>query len=80
VAGLGPWSLVIPRVVGAIFLALAMWIAAGFHPTLRPGWRAYRDVIRFSLNLLGSKLLIYLKGNIDNAAVGTLGEGPLGSP
>jgi O-antigen/teichoic acid export membrane protein len=27
---------------------------------------------------LGSKLLVYLKGNIDNAAVGTLGEGPLG--
>jgi teichuronic acid exporter len=78
VAGLGPWSLVIPQVVGAVFLALAMWIAAGFRPILHPGQRAYRDVIRFSLNLLGSKLLIYLKGNIDNAAVGTLGEGPLG--
>jgi O-antigen/teichoic acid export membrane protein len=55
-----------------------MWIAAGFRLALRPGRRAYRDVIRFSLNLLGSKLLVYLKGNIDNAAVGTLGEGPLG--
>ena len=55
-----------------------MWIAAGFRPALRPGRNAYRDIIRFSLNLLGSKLLVYLKGNIDNAAVGTLGEGPLG--
>ena len=77
-SGLGPWSLVIPQVIGAIVLALSMWIAAGLRPALRPGRDAYRDVARFSLSLLGSKLLIYLKSNIDNAAVGRLGEGPLG--
>lgn len=77
-SGFGPWSLVIPQVVGAVFWAVTTWIAARFRPALRPGRDIYRDIIHFSRNLFGSKLITYLKANIDNAAVGTLGEGPLG--
>jgi O-antigen/teichoic acid export membrane protein len=77
-AGFGPWSLVLPRVVGAIFWAFSTWLVAGFRPLLNPGQAAYRGIIRFSRSLMGSKLLIYLKGNIDQAAVGTLGETSLG--
>lgn len=76
--GWGAWSLVLPQVAGGMFWAATTWIAARFRPTLRPGWDAYRGIVRFSRSLLGSKLLVYLKNNLDQAAVGILGEGPLG--
>jgi len=76
--GFGPWSLVLPQVAGAVFWAASAWIAAGFRPTLRPGREAYRDIVRFSRSLFGNMAIVYLKTNIDNAAAGTLGEGPLG--
>ena len=76
--GWGAWSLVLPQIVGAVFWAVVTWLAAGFRPLLRPGREAYRGIVRFSRNLLGSNLVTYLKANIDQAAVGTLGEGPLG--
>ncbi|NDJ53599.1 MAG: oligosaccharide flippase family protein, partial [Chloroflexi bacterium] len=47
-------------------------------PGLRPGREAFAAIIHFSRNLFGSKLLIYLTGQVDNAAVGTLGETRLG--
>lgn len=37
-----------------------------------------RDIIRFSRSLFGSKLITYIKVNVDNAAVSTLGEGSMG--
>jgi len=77
-SGFGPWSLVIPQVVGAIFWAVTSWIAARFRPALYLGRDVYRDIIRFSRSLFGSRLVTYLKVNIDNAVVGTLGEGALG--
>jgi O-antigen/teichoic acid export membrane protein len=77
-SGFGPWSLVLPQIVGSAFWAISTWLAAGFRPILRPGRDAYRDILRFSRSLVGSQLIVYLKAKIDNAAVGTLGEGPLG--
>jgi teichuronic acid exporter len=76
--GWGPWSLVLPQIVGTAFWAVAVWIAAGFRPILRPGRDAYRAIVRFSRSLLGSKLIVYLRASADNAAVGTLGAGALG--
>jgi O-antigen/teichoic acid export membrane protein len=76
--GFGPWSLVLPQIVGSAFWAISTWLAAGFRPILRPGREAYRGILRFSRSLVGSQLIVYLKAKIDNAAVGTLGEGPLG--
>lgn len=77
-AGWGAWSLVLPQIAAAIFWAITTWLAARFRPLLRPGREAYAGIIRFSRNLLGSNLVTYLKLNLDQAAVGTLGEGPLG--
>jgi PST family polysaccharide transporter len=77
-AGWGAWSLVLPQIVAAIFWAVATWLAARFRPLLRPGRDAYAGIVRFSRNLLGSNLATYLKLNMDQAAVGTLGEGLLG--
>ena len=77
-AGFGSWSLVIPIFLSAIFWAATTWIATKFRPVLLPGRDAYGDIIRFSRNLFGSKLIIYLDRNLDNAAVGTLGSSALG--
>lgn len=76
--GWGAWSLVLPQIAGALFWAAAVWMAAGFRPRLRPGRRSYRNIMRFSRNLIGSNLAIYLRANVDQAAVGTLGESALG--
>jgi PST family polysaccharide transporter len=76
--GWGAWSLILPQIAGALFWAVAVWTAAGFRPRLRPGRRAYRNIIRFSRSLVGSNLAAYLKANVDQAVVGTLGEASLG--
>ena len=76
--GFGPWSLVIPYLVSSIFWATTTWIAARFRPWPVPEKGIFRQVFHFSRNLLGSKLLVYLSRNLDNAAVGTLGEKALG--
>ena len=56
-------------------------VLTGFRPAWPvwgPGRAAYADILRFSRSLFGSKVLLYLKSNLDNAAVGTLGESALG--
>ncbi len=74
----GTWSLVWPQILSAAFWALSTWIAARFRPILHPITSAYKDIIQYSRNLVGSKLIIYLTGNLDNAAVGLLGKTMLG--
>jgi len=76
--GFGPWSLVAPYLISSVFWAACTWIASRFRPWPVPDSGAFGDVTRFSRNLFGSKLLLYLTRNIDNAAVGTLGEKALG--
>src|SRR5574341_270293 len=80
--GFGAWSLILPVVAAsAVWCAgvwASAWLAMRFRPTLRPGWQAVREVFNFARNVWGSQLLIYLMWKMDNAAVGTLGERPLG--
>jgi O-antigen/teichoic acid export membrane protein len=76
--GFGPWSLVVPYLVSSIFWAAGTWTATQFRPWPVPEKCIFRQVFRFSRSLLGSKLLVYLSRNLDNAAVGTLGEKALG--
>jgi O-antigen/teichoic acid export membrane protein len=76
--GFGPWSLVIPYLISALFWAACTWAATHFRPWPVPDAGIFRQVTRFSRSLLGSKLLVYISRNLDNAAVGTLGEKALG--
>lgn len=78
ISGFGPWSLVMAPLIGSIFWASTTWLAVKFNPTIRPHRDAFQDIIRFSRSLFGSKFSTYLKLNIDNAAVGTLGASALG--
>lgn len=77
-SGFGPWSLILPSVAGAVLWVAVSWILTRFRPARHPGRDALRDVVHFSRSLFGSKVLLYLKNNLDNAAVGTLGESALG--
>src|SRR5574341_145051 len=76
--GAGPWSLITPQIVGGALWAASTWIAAGFRPLARPPREAFGKIIHFSRSLFGSRLILYLRNNIDNAAVGRLGEQALG--
>jgi PST family polysaccharide transporter len=76
--GFGPWALVVPYLISSIFWAASAWTAACFKPWPVPQAGVFRQVARFSRSLVGSKLLVYLSRNLDNAAVGGLGEKALG--
>ena len=76
--GFGPWSLVIPYLASSILWAACVWAAARFRPWPAPPRQAFGAVARYSRSLFGSKLLVYLSRNLDNAAVGGLGDKALG--
>ena len=76
--GYGAWTLVYPQIIGGGFYAFAVWLFAGFRPQRGIGWETYRDVLRYSRSLLGSKLTIYLQRNLDNAVIGRFGTQALG--
>ncbi|MEW5872628.1 MAG: oligosaccharide flippase family protein [Chloroflexota bacterium] len=76
--GLGAWSLVLPVLFSTVCLSAAAWWASGFRPQRWPAASAFRDVLRFTRNLFGSKLASYLCGYIDNAAAGLMGARALG--
>ena len=77
-SGFGAWSLILPAAAVSLLWVAVSWALTRFRPARRPGRDALRDVVRFSRSLFGSKLLVYLKNNLDNAAAGTLGESALG--
>ncbi|MEM9773614.1 MAG: oligosaccharide flippase family protein [Chloroflexota bacterium] len=72
------WALATAYVAQAAFWAAASWWAAGYRPSWVADWQIYKDIFRYSGSLMGSEIISYINGNADNAAVGTLGEKPLG--
>jgi len=76
--GFGAWSLVIAPLIASIFWACAAWLTVDFRPTWSPSREVYGDILRFSRSIFGSKLNVYFRLNLDNAAVATLGAAPLG--
>ncbi len=76
--GFGAWSLVTPVLLATFCWTVAVWAAARFSPFFRPKVDALRDILRYSRSLFGSKLVTYLRGYVDNAAAGMLGERALG--
>jgi PST family polysaccharide transporter len=77
-AGWGAWALAVPVVLSSAFWALSAGWAAKFRPSWPPERQALRDIFGYSRSIFGSKLLTFLKLNIDNAAVGRMGERSLG--
>jgi O-antigen/teichoic acid export membrane protein len=76
--GCGAWSLILPPVAAGALWAAMVWWAARFRPVGRPQGDAVRAIVRFARSLVGSNLIAYARDYMDQAAVGTLGQAPLG--
>lgn len=77
--GYGAWSLVIPRMVGSLFLVVASWWAAGFLPSRKLEHKVLIEVFSFGRNLSLSSFLNYVMNYLDEAIIGrVLGTDSLG--
>lgn len=74
----GVESLMIAWVIRSFFWAVGAWWVTGFRPQKGIPRHFYTHIIRYGSSLLGSQFIIYLNRNIDNAAVGRLGDRELG--
>lgn len=78
-AGSGVWSLVVRYVGIASLTAACLWIASDWRPRLLFEWGAVKELLDFSMHLLGTQTLNYTTRNVDDLLVGrVLGSQPLG--
>jgi len=77
--GAGYWSLAVGPVAGAA-IAAAMAVIARPHPIARPKWHEIKHALRFSGDVLGSRVAWYAYSNSDFLVAGrVLGQAPLGA-
>jgi PST family polysaccharide transporter len=77
--GAGVWSLVGGLIAESASATVMFWVAAPWRPTWRLDLADLRQVSSYSLNLVGSRILLYLTRSVDKALVGRyLGAGALG--
>jgi PST family polysaccharide transporter len=77
--GAGLWSLVVQTLVGACTLTFLLWHLCRWRPDFSFDHAAYRQMHRFSMNLLGFNGFNYLIRNFDNLLIGKfLGSTMLG--
>ena len=77
--GYGPfalaWQILIFTFAGSIFF----WTMSGWYPRIQFDWAAVCELFRFSINLLGSRVIAYWARRADNLIVGKfLGSEALG--
>jgi len=78
-SGFGVWSLAIQSVVCSIVTAILLWTLSAWRPTFHFNQRALKELLGFSVNLLGTQSLNYWARNLDNLLIGRfLGTVPLG--
>ena len=78
-AGFGVWSLAVRSVVGSAVAMALLWRLSDWRPGFTFQWQAVKELLGFSLNLLGTRTLGYWARNIDNLLIGRfLGSNPLG--
>jgi O-antigen/teichoic acid export membrane protein len=70
--GYGVWSLVVQSLLGRAGSVLIAFGMAGWYPRLRYSPAAVRDLLGFSLNLLGFNTVNYWARNADNLVIGKL--------
>jgi len=77
--GAGVWSLAVQTVLLSIITMIMLWKLGKWYPSLTFDWDAIKDLLGFSLNLFGSKLLNYWVRNLDYLLIGRfIGPQPLG--
>ncbi len=77
--GYGLWSLVIGVLIKGIVGSALPWFVQTWRPKLIFDRQAFRELFGFGANLMGIRIVVYLRDNIGNAVVGKLlGAAPLG--
>lgn len=77
--GSGYWSLAFGSLAGAT-IAAVMAVIARPHPLARPRWEEIKHALRFSGDVLGSRVAWYAYANSDFLVAGrVLGQAPLGA-
>ncbi|MCK6624171.1 MAG: MOP flippase family protein [Anaerolineae bacterium] len=78
-AGLGVWSLVIGNLAGTLTGSGLMWIFSSWRPKLILSRDGLGELLRFSLNLVGARVMGYFGNKIADILVGKfLGPAALG--
>jgi O-antigen/teichoic acid export membrane protein len=80
VLGSGPWAIVVQALVMASVSTVLIWRSTTFRPRAAFSWASLRSVGGFSLDSLGTRMLIWGNINADNFLVGRfLGAANLGA-
>jgi teichuronic acid exporter len=77
--GLGMWAIILPKLLVAPIWVIGIRTAHAWRP--QRGWslEGWRDIVRFSRNVLGVEMMTTLQANVDNLIVGScLGVEALG--
>jgi O-antigen/teichoic acid export membrane protein len=78
-AGFGAWALIGQITTINCLRTALVWVASEWRPTFAFSWAAWKDIRRFSRDVLATNILYFLNSNADNLIVGKfLGPGPLG--
>jgi O-antigen/teichoic acid export membrane protein len=78
-SGAGVWSLVARSITSRLVQVLVMWRLSSWRPRLAFDFPAFKELIRFGGNLLGSNAVLYWGGNFDKLFIGRLlGSSALG--
>lgn len=77
--GFGVWSLVWRGLLYSFFEAILLWVLSTWKPRFLFNWNKVKELLGFSLNLLGEKLINYSARNVDDLLIGKfIGSGGLG--
>jgi O-antigen/teichoic acid export membrane protein len=80
VAGGGAWAIVLQSLTSTAVGALLLWFFSTWRPRFSFSRASARKLGRFGANVFGSRLLLLVRGNVDNLLVGRyLGAAALGA-
>ena len=71
-SGYGVWSLVGKSLTGSVTGTVAYWIVSPWRPSLRFDWGATKELLGFSLNLVGEQVLNYWVRRVDDLLIGKI--------
>jgi PST family polysaccharide transporter len=79
ISGFGVWSLIWQSLALSLLTVILTWFMSPWRPSLQFHFSAIKDVMGFSMNLLGSNILNFLSRNFDDLLIGRfIGSSALG--
>ena len=68
--GLGVWSLILQQLVGELLGTIILWQASDWRPSFSFSLIKLKELLSFSVNLLGIAILNFVTSNADNLLIG----------